>query len=336
MDNEAPLGIKEPLLPPKPLGNLEWQSQSRSPVVKLDTNIGQAGRDILLSPYGKSTLNAITEIAEEDIFVNRSNRKISALSDDLNKKNHPNQLGKIETKTSDITVSQVLSEGKESLPVLTVVDSLTCIKPLPDSSFLGEKSLKTLQVLPIIKQSELVQQINNQSLSTSPTPQNLAKLSLLSSTKAKNSNQQAYQPSQKSLRDIPTSWSSIAELIGEIPTQEQQLSTFQESDDEFEEFIFTPEGFHKINSHQMQPLDYSDPIVRDRTNPSNKPASLSNSLPQSDRQSPENPETTVEITSPYAREEEIVSEANLEILAHEVYKFVRQRLEIERERRGRF
>ncbi|HAG81875.1 MAG TPA: hypothetical protein DCL61_12095 [Cyanobacteria bacterium UBA12227] len=330
---ELPLGIKHPLLPLKPLGQIPLLSKFLYPLENSKGNRMESRTDILLSPYGKTILQGIGEQAEETLV---EDEKVSVTFNSTNPTQSNEQ--EIREKTnSDRTVVELLSETREFPLLPTVVNNLTQIELLGQSTALGEESLQTLQTLTIGDDSTLDNPNNTQEVTSYETPQKTDNYSLGIPSETKNNHPLFNQSDQSTSNTIPTSWSSIAELIGETsPSNSQESAIQQLDDDEFEEFIFTPDGFRRVHSSQIQLSDSVNSILPERINKNNQQASFSQNQPESDRTPTEIPEATVEIISPYSQEEDIVSEANLEILAQEVYKLVRQRLERERERNRRY
>ena len=113
-------------------------------------------------------------------------------------------------------------------------------------------------------------------------------------------------PLQNSNSEVPTSWSSLAELVE---------NTLEEIDEE--EIIFTPTGF------QRQTRDESDRAS----------GSTTASSPPEDTYSPSVTQP-VTLTSPYVSPEPEQPE-NLDAIVSEVYRRIIDRLQIERERNGR-
>lgn len=107
--------------------------------------------------------------------------------------------------------------------------------------------------------------------------------------------------------EMPKSWSSLAELVE---------NSSEEIDPE--EIVFTPTGFQRQN-----------PDIRD-----DRPASNMASSPPEDTYSPSVTQP-VTVTSPYLASEPETPE-NLDAIVNEVYRRIVDRLQIERERNGRF
>ena len=108
-------------------------------------------------------------------------------------------------------------------------------------------------------------------------------------------------------REVPTSWSTLAELVE---------NSIEEIDEE--EIIFTPTGFQRQN--------------RDVRN--DQGGSTAISSPPEDTYSPSVTQP-VTVTSPYFAPEPEEPE-NLDAIVNEVYRRILDRLQIERERTGRF
>ncbi|MFN6572513.1 hypothetical protein, partial [Dendronalium sp. ChiSLP03b] len=132
---------------------------------------------------------------------------------------------------------------------------------------------------------------------------------------------------QKSpMKDIPNSWSSIAELLGESTAVENSPTiVIQPLPNEKREFTYiaSPQSYHS----QSQPKTHypksssSNKVIQAYTEPS---SSIS-------VQTIEETDNEVTITNELPEDEY----ENLELLAREIYKMLQQRLEIEQERRGK-
>jgi len=108
-------------------------------------------------------------------------------------------------------------------------------------------------------------------------------------------------------RELPNSWSSLAELV------ENNIDEIDE-----EEIIFTPTGFQRQNRHRS----------------SDEPESTVTSSAEADTYSPSVTQP-VTVTSPYFAPEPEAPE-NLDAIVQIVYRRIVDRLQIERERNGRF
>jgi hypothetical protein len=136
---------------------------------------------------------------------------------------------------------------------------------------------------------------------------------------------------------IPSSWSNIAELLGESSTdftsanaQEnliQRVTSHSSTQDslnleELSAFGTTPE-YSNLLSDSTSAFSFGDAATNGASAPSREPNSVSKLGSSVDNSSKE-------------KNSQQEDSKNLEILAREIYGFIRQRLEIERERRGHY
>ena len=270
---------------------------------------------------------------------------------------------------SAITVAQLLSESQESPSLPTVLENLVQLSPLGHSSSIAQPAVKS---------------IHHSSLLTNPSAFNLSSkqpniiqrmpAATANSTVLDDKTTTSLLLSRSSSINVPTSWSNIAELLGESSTAEAEapdiqrhsaLSTntptswsnlaelLEEStptepelpviqrrleerksvnhqptisqtypEDEAEEIVFTPEGFRTVSSQTTNITNNRDGLI------------------QTQREGIQQQSVSEVISSvePTSLEEDYTEEdtQSLEILAREIYNLIRQRLAIEKERRGSY
>jgi hypothetical protein len=295
--SELSLGINKPLLPAKPLGQTSGKAHDSE--IFVDSNLHNLN---ILSSTGKTVLAAISQAGEEESVETRpvENQVTNNLS----------------TTVLEVTQAQ-------SFPQLPLKwQDLNTIISLGQFQGLGKSSIQSLQVLNLTPETSVEQELAEFSLGGSENDQNYlpeSSLSPLKSTFSKKSNSDLHLENKSASQTTPTAWSSLAELIGE----DGSVSSQDSDDEDIEGFMFTPEGFRPI---------YANPIktsgdVADSIEAETQMTSGTNQTPIETMQ----PSVTVAQSS-QSTEPELASESNLRILAQEVYKLVRQRLQIERER----
>ncbi|HBB32339.1 MAG TPA: hypothetical protein DDZ80_19775 [Cyanobacteria bacterium UBA8803] len=316
--SNLPLGLQDPLLPSHPLGQALLQTECLARLGGAELTLRPSTPEILLSPQGRTALAAIHQIPEtkedkvggtvEDNFT-----KISAPSSDSTS---PNPQTSPET-----TVAQLLSEAPELLSLPNVLNDLTQIRPLGQSEVLGQDSIQTLQTFPFSNQSSSASSPQDLPTPIQSKPEKLAasssgrNLPTFSITDPSNRNSPLDRFSHNSANKIPASWSSLAELIESSNSTDSNStdSLFPviqpHGEEKFEDLIFTPEGFQKAPRQEVK-QEYQNQV-------------------------PSNTSVTYSAARSQPPEQEIVSESNLDMLAREIYRSVRQRLVIERERYGR-
>jgi hypothetical protein len=150
--------------------------------------------------------------------------------------------------------------------------------------------------------------------------------------------------STSSDHNLPSSWSSLAELAGEEVTNtskdsnkiQRSINYQHSSESESENLIFTPEGFHRADAQKPQSVKPSrlnlskvsqqKPIIQADRDPNDHSSFANQSVLEETIDS--QPETQTKIESDHE------SDHNLQILAQVVYGQLRQKLAIERERQG--
>ncbi|MEQ9354373.1 hypothetical protein [Coleofasciculus chthonoplastes] len=318
--SELSLGIKKPLLSAKPLG----QTPGKLPTLGLFTNSTVHNLDIL-SSTGRTVLAAISQTEEKQPVRLAENAQANdgvGLRNDTQGSSIPRNRVSGEDNNEISAFYPKVNQAK-SFPQLPLSwQDLNTIISLGQFDGLGWSSLQSLQVLNLTPETSIDQELGELSLSSSENNQNrLLELSLsrLNSISLDKSHSDLNLDSQSSSQTTPTSWESLAELIGE----DSSVSSQDRDNEYIEGFMFTPEGFRPI---------YANPIktsgdVADLIEAEAKTVSETDQTPRVTVQ----PSVTV-VQPSQSSESELVSESNLRMLAQEVYKLVRQRLQIERER----
>ncbi|MEQ9551371.1 MAG: hypothetical protein RIM23_17390 [Coleofasciculus sp. G3-WIS-01] len=321
MISEIPLGIKKPLLPAKPLG--QTPSQSHSLPVFVHSNIHKID---ILSSTGKTVLAAITEEAATAVA---DKRKIPVQSEQIEENLERVDEYAENTDKPDLTatIDPGVDPTKAFPPLPISLAKLNPITALGQFQVLGQSSRSTLPGLSLNFESlaeQTLEDFSSRGLENDQNPLPETNSSQLKSTRSQRGNSELTLDSQPSSQSTQTSWSSLAELVGEDSPPPRDSRVIQDQDDaEIEGFMFTPEGFRPIYANPGKKWgDVPDLIEAETTT-----VSGTNQIPIETNQ----PSVKIATSSP-STEPELVSESNLRMLAQEIYKLVRQRLQIERER----
>ncbi|MFP5274950.1 hypothetical protein [Coleofasciculus sp.] len=321
MISEIPLGIKKPLLPAKPLG--QTPSQSHSLPVFVHSNIHKID---ILSSTGKTLLATITQKAATAVA---DKRKIPVQSEQIEENLERVDEYAENTDKPDLTatINPGVEPAKAFPPLPISLAKLNPITALGQFQVLGQSSRSTLQGLSLNFESLAEQKLEDFSLrglenDQNPLPE--TNFSQLKSTRSQKGNSELTLDSQPSSQSTQTSWSSLAELVGEDSPPPRNLRVIQDKDDaEMEGFMFTPEGFRPIYANPEKKWGDVPDLIEAET----ETVSGTHQIPIETIQ----PSVKIATSSP-STEPELVSESNLRMLAQEIYKLVRQRLQIERER----
>ncbi|HEY9598296.1 MAG TPA: hypothetical protein V6D33_11560, partial [Cyanophyceae cyanobacterium] len=285
------------------------------------------------------------------------------------------------TPDSEVTVAQLLSESKQPPALPTVLGNIAQLKPLGQSNALGQSPIEAASTSPLLSSSStsnlsadfpsIIQRMPESSDGELPQiSDRINESSPIKSSNRSSSNLGITQNLDTSDRvspsaDIPSSWSSIAELLGDSPTVEpaspviqryperqpssvtsskptviQRRKEERQPENEVEELVFTPEGFQRADSGSDRSSRTSrtgrsliQTKKRDRQalqKKTNNSSTASNDITlQMDSEPASQPITITALNSSSQAES-----GSMESLAREVYNMLRQRLEIERERRG--
>lgn len=318
--SELSLGLKKPLLSAKPLG----QMPGKLPTPGLLANSTVHNLDIL-SSTGRTVLAAISQTEEKESVRLAENAQANdgvGLRNDTQGSSIPRNRISGEDNNEISAFYPKVNQAK-SFPQLPLSwQDLNTIISLGQFQGLGKSSIQSLQVLNLTSETSAEQELAEFSLPGSQNDSNPlpdSSLSLLNSTFSNKSNSDLHLENQSASQTTPTAWSSLAELIGE----DSSVSSQDSDDEDIEGFMFTPEGFRPIYANPIKTSgDVADSIEAEA-----KTVSETYQTPRVTVQ----PSSTVAQSS-QSTEPELVSESNLRMLAQEVYKLVRQRLQIERER----
>lgn len=324
--SELSLGIKKPLMPTQTLG----QTLEKSQYLGIFTNSNIHDLDIL-STTGRIFLAAISKAGETSTDSTDKSQipvKSEGMAENLDQ---IQETDNVETRSVDKRekaevetpiVPEVTQD--QSFPQLPLTgQKLSQITSLGQVQGLGQSSVQSLQVLNLTPETSSNQEFAEFPLRGSENDYNdlsESTLSLLNSNAFDKSYSDLPLENQSSSQTAPTAWSSLAELIGE----DNHPSSSQDRDDEdIEGFMFTPDGFRPMYANPGQKTGN----LVDLTEAETPTASGNIQLPTVTIQP-----TATAVQSSQSSEPELVSESNLRMLAQEVYKLVRQRLQIERER----
>jgi hypothetical protein len=275
-------------------------------------------------------------------------------------------LGQINPLGQSSSLGQSSVEATPTSPLLSRQSSSSLsgeispmIQRMPDSS-VGDSSEITLNQSGmsdrISRQAELTP-MNLSSLSSSATDSNvdIQQVAPISKIISRQESQDAMTQVAPST-DLPTSWSSIADLLGGSNTVDSEPPVIQrhpdhqqsidsqspviqrhqdngQSDSKAEDLVFTPEGFRRDDS----PVASGTSKVR-RSLIQTKKHARSSSYPILKKELPSAVDSTESSSNEVTISRQTPQEDdsyNLEILAQEIYSLVQQRLQIEQERHGR-
>ena len=237
----------------------------------------------------------------------------------------------VEKTDSEIIVAQLLSGKRKG----TVLENLVQLSPLNGSSSLAPTSLSVVEqfLLPIHNN------LHSKMLSSKETNEEIVRqrdyrevgggeITSMNTTQYENSSLPTQNLSGKSLTipstKMPTSWSQISELIGEIPPKNINPAVIQrhavpsKSNKRSGDLVFTPQGFRQdivennsIDQHSLTKIQLDPSTSIDSETVKSREIALSASDSELEDQS-----------------------LALEILAQEIYNLLRQRIKLERERQG--
>lgn len=164
----------------------------------------------------------------------------------------------------------------------------------------------------------------------SSSPQN--KLSHTNATK--NNHQLSSNNKNSSSQTRPSSWSSVAELVGDVRASSNKSinnkSSYSQSN-----LRNLPTILRKSIPHQSKKNNSSSHSISTENNYTNVTSIGNNTLIQRKNVSVGEEDTVTLGNQPEGEQNGgIENKKNLEVLAREIYSLVRQRLQIERERRG--
>jgi hypothetical protein len=194
---------------------------------------------------------------------------------------------------------------REAAPIKNHLDNQTllALKPLGQSSPLAQESDFQL--------SPLVTEFSAHTSNISQEIPILSEHSTIQRVQLTPENLATPEPPAAKIEDIADSWSNISELLGENPSPAPDINRFAE-----DEFALTSPFLNLPNAPLSNSVD--------------SPNSPSYSIPTSGDLT----KTCQSLKADAASKYFYVDDQQLEILAQQVYILLRQRLEIEQERRG--
>ena len=241
---------------------------------------------------------------------------------------------------SNMTVAQLLKDGNHTPLIPTVIENLSQKDSIRPTNPLGQSS----QDMGIWRNQKTYF-----ASSSNPSPDNKSLPPVIQKKPEKseksspphsfppnstNNNDLENQSTHHTInQDIPQSWSSLADLIGDTAPSIQRTSEQQFSPIQHENIVVTS------SDNKSEKLHQNHNHIKNRS----KSNSNHHSFIQAKRENNNfNPAlTNLNFTTPIQREDELQTllednSDSLEILAREIYHSIRQRLEIERERRGNY
>ncbi|MFB8792552.1 MAG: hypothetical protein U7123_27835 [Potamolinea sp.] len=270
------------------------------------------------------------------------------------------------------------SESKQLQALPTVLKNLVQSKPLGQSTSLGQASVEakpTSSLLTNLSSSilsgkllSIIQKMPEQAFGSYPEPNlkpptrsigvtnnNIQKSQITSLPQSsKTSSSQDSTNHILSSNDIPTSWSSIADLLSKNTATDNQPSVIQRKSDQENygdnkltfiqpqkdetsgDLVFTPEGFLRadVSANNAKPRTTINNKAKKSIIQTKKSHSTATRDTETIRQRVEAIESEA-ITISAKKTQKEVDNNTLEILAQEIYHQVVSRLKIEKERQGR-
>jgi len=269
-------------------------------------------------------------------------------------------------------------ESKQLQALPRVLKNLVQSKPLGQSTSLGQASVEaklTSSLLTNLSSSSLsgklpsiIQKMPEEAFGSYPEPNlkpptrsigvtnnNIQKsqiTSLLQSSKTSSSQDSTNHI--LSSNDIPTSWSSIADLLDENTATDNQHSVVQRKSDKENyadskltfiqphkdetsgDLVFTPKGFFRadVSANNAKPRTTINNKAKKSVIQTKKSHSTATRDTETTRQRVESIESDA-VTISAKKTQKEVDNNTLEILAQEIYRQVVSRLQVEKERQGR-
>jgi hypothetical protein len=275
--------------------------ETKESPTSITEEIQEPGQNIIQPPLENPSLNILKPLGTSKPLAQQADFIPSELVSDFTDKSPDNSP---ETPRSS-------SSNQDNLPNIsrsTDNDSKSTAISIPDSwsniaELLGQTNNNYPENIANIKPLGLSKPLN--------TTNNLISPSFSDSNGEQSFSSAATEDETPPSQNIPNSWSSISELLGENPTSKKQ--------DEFAPlFLLAPETTSPSYS-------LSSPISTDSS-----AAEISESST-----SPASEEISQQPTTNTARQDSKIEEEQLEMLAQKVYTLLRQRLEIDLERQGK-
>ncbi|NET55086.1 MAG: hypothetical protein F6K47_02450 [Symploca sp. SIO2E6] len=268
---------------------------------------------------------------------------------------------------TEITVAQLLSADHKSPALPTVLDNLAQLSPLGHSNSIGQSAvgakylgdnlsvkpkvynpnaansdgLKTIQRMPAatVNSSTLNEETgfpNRPSSMDVPTSwSNIAEL-LGQSTTTEPEAPVIQRPSASST-DTPTSWSNIAELLGESTPTEPEVPVIQRRIEQRKSVDSQPSIIQRYPEEPAEELVFTPEGFRTVNAETANRTNQRDSLIQTKLETTEQQPVSEVISSVEPTEDDTKEDSqSLEILAREIYSLIKQRLAIEKERQGSY
>ncbi|WP_013322019.1 hypothetical protein [Gloeothece verrucosa] len=280
------------------------------------------------SESSREDINNIAELPQNDVQIDISAKQ---------------KLSKIDSQKMTINTPQILVEESKNIENKPIINKLPSSENSLDS-IVDEAINSPVTLAPIVSSSR--EQVSSFSASSNETDETETKKIFPVQENPKNIYSPTSEPEEttqvvsenpsqfisRKAQDIPESWSNIEELLGQTSPDLGSITV-------------SPIEAHQNFSYEPASINY-------------RPSETPNFSSQSDADSsiqanPENPliERTIEPNTPSAEKTELVTpieekqessktgedeKDNLELLAREIYHLLRQRLEVERERLGKY
>ncbi|MFE1745570.1 hypothetical protein [Coleofasciculus sp. H7-2] len=323
----------------------------------------------------ESTTTSDTTVIQAKLATESASKKLTGLAEDAiastSSANPPVQVPQ-STQITEPTVIQPLVETepleeREELPQLPqVLTNLSILSPLAQQSNLlaspfsdtGSKKVEASFLAPITsnfspasEQSIPIQRMPEESWKKNQEatafPSSIEQVQAATSSLSSPSETLPSANSSTNTREIPTSWSSIFELLGESTPKASESIVVQPLSEPRTWDAAPKPIVSKASDYNSSQSNISQPMINSQQNNSLGNVIQTYSMP-SRRTSASGMEALIQLMGEADSQVGAIDQSlssvddsspeeaadNLEILAREVYSFIRQRLEIERERRG--
>jgi|GEM_PF-5038912 len=271
------------------------------------------------APLGSSNSLLQDSAAESSVQRQTANKHGSAEESEKLQRRPSSPIEEVSNMGSNLTELIVQSSKSDrGLEPKSTASSLSLNRINPTPKTASTDSQTTIQCQPNSNQSEeiIFTPEGFQTLPSSSTPNTIQR------------EEESDGSADLAVREIPTSWSNLAELVGSSsePEREQTVQrqvTREESNGKSQ----------SVDRRSQNPTSQTIQRVMDKVK---ERASKRNVTPQENltisRDYEANNSVTLSASTPAAENEDL---ENLDILAREIYNSIRQRLAIEQERRGR-
>jgi hypothetical protein len=282
--------------------------QSKESPTSITEEIQEPGQNIIQPPLENPSLNILKPLVNSKPLAQQSDFIASELVSEFIEKYTSNSA---ETPTSSITERDNLPNIFRSRDTTSKSTAISIPYSWSNiSELLDETNNYAEENIADIKPLGLSKPLNNAN--------NLLSPSFSESNGEQNFSSAATEDESTPYQDIPNSWSSISELLGENSTTTPDNITS-------EKYYYEEDEFAPLSLLEPETYSLSSPISTESS-----AADISDSFtPDASEEISQQP------TANTARKDSKIEDEQLEMLAQKVYTLLRQRLEIDLERQGK-